>query len=123
MHTSPQSSFSEPIAFEFISLVKNCKKYFRRHLSDALYGSKSISFSLQYILLDIFNKQGHISFSAVYEKFRLILQLAHICFLFPSVMHEDTPVSTVTPHFPLVVNFSSFLLLSVTKLKQNSKCN
>lgn len=40
-YTSPQSPFSAPIPFEFIFLVKNSKKYFRRHLCSALFGSNS----------------------------------------------------------------------------------
>lgn len=111
-YTSPHSPFSAPIPFEFIFLVKNCKKYFRRHLFSALFGSYS-TLSPQYLFLPSVYPTRCIQWAV-----QLSLQMCRrnsdsSCnWLFSlcaptSARSEAIPISALVPHFPLAVNFRS----------------
>lgn len=110
-YTSPQSSFSAPLPFEFIFLVKNCKKYFRRHLFSALFGSNS-TFSLQYFFLPSVYPtsciQWALRLSQLYRRNSDSSCNWLFCLCVPtSLRSEDITISAVAPHFPLAVIFRS----------------
>lgn len=116
-YTSPHSPFSAPIPFEFIFLVKNCKRYFRRHLFSALFGSNS-TFSPQYFFLPAWCIQWAMQLSQMYRR-NSDSSWNWLCSLYiaTSVRSEDIPVSAVTHHFPPAVDFRGQLF--VPKLMQN----